>query len=128
MVLRMNQASNQRPSRRPSLTPLLAHLLGRWSRQKICGTMTRCGDESAALRDGRVEKLLAGIGQRPRAWPGFGRHKLVGRFDADFPLLLSQIPDPPLVLAYEGALEALTLPHRRHRRRPPVHVTGTTLG
>ena len=110
MVLRMNQASNQRPSRRPSLTPLLAHLLSRWSRQKICGAMARCGAGSAALRDGRVEKLLAGIGQRPRAWPGFGRHKLVGRFDADFPLLLSQIPDPPLVLAYEGALEALTLP------------------
>lgn len=110
MVLWMNRASSQPSSRRSSLTPLLAHLLSRWSRQQVCAVLTSCRDESAALSDGSVEKMLADKARRPRAWPGYGRHRLVGRFDADFPLLLSQIPDPPLVLAYEGALEALTLP------------------
>ena len=88
----------------------LAVLLRHWSRQQIHQALQQFDDPELALRRGEVEDALATVRRRTGTWNMAPADGLVGLFDAQYPPLLAQIPDPPLLVAYRGALHTLSLP------------------
>ncbi len=103
-------------------TQILVSLLARWHRRHIYQALFSDGasviEAKAELLEGSVENSLAGLGAaRPRKRKlDFGAEPAIGWFDAQYPEVLRHIPDPPLVLYWQGDTELLV--------RPMVAVVG----
>jgi DNA processing protein len=97
-------------------TKTLTTLLSRYTRQEILRGLASVSEcERVSLRDAlhilSERKGDARLKPRKRVLLGYEdleANASVGYFDDTFPALLREIPDPPLVLYYRGALAALS--------------------
>ena len=93
-------------------TAAIIRLLHEYPRRQILKTMDQCTDPEAALFEGELAKMLqqtrrARQRSESRLPPASPTCAVVGYFDVHFPPLLKTIPDPPLVLYYQGAISLL---------------------
>ena len=119
---RSSASSSSEPQSQSRSTAMLGSLLELWRRQDIAGCLFHgnrptlfAADDAEAweqadaeqrLLSGQVRTSLEQQGRRKVSLP-FGTEPAVGWFDAAYPELLRHVPDPPLLLYYQGDLTAL---------------------
>lgn len=87
----------------------LLSLLACWPRPQLSEILFDYDDPQGALREGAVEaRLLECYSELRRSKPlRFGTQPMLCVFDDGYPAQLAHIPDPPLVLFYNGDLSCL---------------------
>lgn len=90
------------------ITAKLIELLAHWPRQRVAELILDYPEAAAAVLNGEIRELLGPVpgNKQPYGWPAVD-DSAVGFFDESFPQVLRTIPDPPLVLFYEGRLALL---------------------
>lgn len=109
----------KRTLERSPITQYICQLLCRWPRQVIATWLGQCSEPEALFKrsanpDPSLQRgsPISAYSDGVVALPDFGPFELkaISILDADYPQLLKNIPDPPLVLFCLGDLSALNYP------------------
>ena len=91
------------------VTAELIELLSQWPRQRVAELIVDVPEAASALLAGEIRARLGPVSKRKQTYglPAI-TDRAVSFFDECFPQVLRTIPDPPLVLFYQGRIELLS--------------------